>query len=104
MGNSITLHTLLPQLEIKSEEYDQISNLEPQTHSIIFDDFRQKMLITDLSLPKLKHEAPKLSRKFSISHVCTATEKSHKWENRGPLAICSACKYLSKNYTKQESK
>lgn len=103
-GNSITLHTLLPQLEINSEKDDQISNLESQTRSVIFNDFWQKMLITDLSLPKLKHEAPKLSRKFSISHVCTATEKSHKWENTDPLAVCFACKYLSKNYTKQKSK
>ena len=29
---------------------------------------------------------------------------SHKWENTDPLAVCFACKYLSKNYTKQKSK
>lgn len=56
MGNSITLHTLLPEIEIKTGEQDQIFNLEPRTCNVIFNDSWQKMLIIDLGLPKLKQE------------------------------------------------
>lgn len=56
MGNSITLHTLLPEIEIKTGEQDQIFNLEPRTCNDIFNDSWQKMLIIDLGLPKLKQE------------------------------------------------
>lgn len=56
MGNSITLHTLLPEIEIETGEQDQIFNLEPRTCNVIFNDSWQKMLIIDLGLPKLKQE------------------------------------------------